>query len=182
MRWLASFPNFASGTAAAAALGCALAGCSAPSAPDAGQSGTGQSEAQSDAGQARDRMVMAETAWLSVSREGEVYTTFLDADGRYRDLVGGALAFAGRWEQSADGELCFEPDSGTAACWDHDAPQPDGVMRATEPDGRTIELKRIAYRPPLSPSPSAPSAPVAGTGDAGAQAEPAAGSAQSGGG
>ena len=91
---------------------------------------------------------MAETAWLSVSDDGVVYKTYLDPDGRYRDIRDGEVAYSGTWEQSASGELCFDPDSGAAACWAHGSPGLDGLMRATRPDGRAIELKRISYTPP----------------------------------
>lgn len=175
MRWLAYSitPSGApSGTAAAAAaaFALALAGCSAPSGPETGQNEAKQGASESDAEDARARMAMAETAWLSVSREGEVYTTFLDADGRYRDLAGGTLAFTGRWEQRVDGALCFEPDRGEPACWEHDPPQPDGAMRASGPGGRVIELKRIAYRPPPPAEPEGDSGAGAGS-DAGSDAD-----------
>jgi len=91
---------------------------------------------------------MAETAWLSVSRDGEVFTTYVDRDGRYRDLRNGAVAFAGTWEQNADGRICFEPDAGDRACWDHGAPDKDGTMRMTHTDGRAIIVKSVNYTLP----------------------------------
>jgi len=97
---------------------------------------------------------MAETAWLSVSEEGVVYTTFLDPDGRYRDIRDGQIAYQGTWEQNASSELCFSPDNAMGACWEHGAPGLDGVMRATNRAGRSIEVKRITYTPRAAPAPS----------------------------
>ena len=102
---------------------------------------------------------MAETAWLSVSEEGAVYTTFLDPDGRYRDLRDGQIVHTGSWEQNASSELCFSPDNGAGACWKHGSPGLDGVMRATNRAGRAIEVKRITYTPQAVPSQAAEAAP-----------------------
>ncbi|MEM1195591.1 MAG: hypothetical protein AAGH57_05760 [Pseudomonadota bacterium] len=107
-----------------------------------------------------ESLEMAQTAWLSVSDDGAVYTTFLDPDGRYRDMQGGALAYTGAWEQGAARELCFTPDKGAGSCWSHGAPGLDGVMRATSSAGRAIALKRIAYVPPPAPKESADGAPT----------------------
>lgn len=93
-------------------------------------------------------LTMAQTAWLSVSVDGVAYTTFLDPDGRYRDVNGADIIFAGKWEQNAGGQLCFTPDNGRASCWAHGSPGLNGVMRATNEAGYSIELKRIAYTPP----------------------------------
>ena len=98
-----------------------------------------------------ESLVMAETAWLSVSSAGAVYTTFLDPDGRYRDLRDGQVVYTGSWEQNAASELCFTPDTGRGTCWRHGLPGLDGVMRATDRDGRAIEVKRISYAPPSAP-------------------------------
>lgn len=155
-----------------------LAGCAAPSVPQTGSNAGTTDEKEADAEQSARNLVMAESAWLSVSENGEVYTTFLDPDGRYRDLNAGELAFAGRWEQDADGQLCFAPDRGKAQCWEHDVPGADGTMRASNPAGRSIALKRVAYTPP------APADPVdLREGDSGADADTKAGAgARSGGG
>ena len=125
-----------------------IAGCST-------ESGSGGSDPIAPSGEASasgtlspESLVMAETAWLSISEEGAVYTTYLDPDGRYRDLRDGQVVFAGSWEQDASEKLCFTPEEGTGACWTHGAPGLDGVMRATNEAGRAIELKRISYTPP----------------------------------
>ena len=93
---------------------------------------------------------MAETAWLSVSEDGVAYTTFLDSDGRYRDLLDGDVAFTGSWEQTSGGELCFTPDDAPSTCWSHGAPGLNGVMRAKNGAGREIALKQITYMPPAA--------------------------------
>lgn len=152
---------------------CAPEDASTPSSP----ASTGSDNAESG-GPATQRVAMAETAWLSVSEDGEVFTTFLDPDGRFRDLRDGAIAFTGTWKQDAEGRLCLTPDlagatgspaemgaeeatgeqaegvadtaTARATCWDYGVPGNNGTMRATRTDGRAIELKRIAYTAPAS--------------------------------
>lgn len=128
-------------------------GCSAPSSPDEAEPSPDPSSSSGASELSAESLVMAETAWLSVSEEGVVYTTFLDPDGRYRDIRDGKIAYQGAWEQNASSELCFSPDNGSGACWEHGAPGLDGVMRATNRAGRAIELKRITYTPPVAPAP-----------------------------
>ncbi|MEM7688662.1 MAG: hypothetical protein AAF291_06545 [Pseudomonadota bacterium] len=134
------------------ALGAAaglLAGCAAEDTSD-----TPNSEATADgSGEAANgalsavSLEMAETAWLSISEEGEVFTTYLDPDGRYRDERGGTRVYSGTWEQNPDRELCFSPETGEGECWAHGAPGLDGVMRATSASGREIEVRRVTYQP-----------------------------------
>lgn len=130
-----------------AALCVLLGGCeggdSAPS-PRSPPSEASGSEAQEPA----ERLILAETAWLSVSEEGEVYSTFLDPDGQYRDISNGNIAFEGTWSQTADSELCFAADQGLDRCWSLGLPDEAGEMRVTDREGRTIRLKRITYSPP----------------------------------
>lgn len=102
------------------------------------------------------RVVLTETAWLSVSEDGAVFTTFLDPDGRYRDLRNGEPAYAGDWSERPDGKLCFTPDAGQGGCWAIGAPGDGGEMRATNSDGRAITLKRITYAPPMRDNADAP--------------------------
>ena len=113
--------------------------------------GTASPEATESEASPAERIVMAETAWLSVSQDGAVFTTFLDPDGRYRDLRNGEPAFEGAWAENPDGELCFTPDSGLGGCWRTGAPDDDGTMRARDDRGRDIVLKRITYLPPPAP-------------------------------
>lgn len=95
------------------------------------------------------RIVLSQTAWLSVSEDGAVLTTFLDPNGRYRDLRNGEPAFEGDWSERPDGKLCFTPDAGLGGCWSIGAPGDNGEARATNADGRAILLKRISYAPPM---------------------------------
>ncbi|MEO1730496.1 MAG: hypothetical protein AAFR64_07130 [Pseudomonadota bacterium] len=129
-----------------------------PSGEDAGvATSSGELSAES--------LVIAQTAWLSVSTDGAVYTTFLDPDGRYRDIRDGEIVFAGSWEQNTSGRLCFAPDQGKGACWEHGSPGLNGEMRATNEDGYAIEVKRITYTPPPQPEEEA-------EGEAGTEMEP----------
>jgi hypothetical protein len=132
------------------AIGLLLAGCaaqdSATESPDESAEGAAEESALS-----AQSVAMAKTAWLSVSKDGDVFTTYLDADGRYRDLREGAITNSGTWEQNEDGELCFKPDSGLIVCWAHGRPGLNGVMRATNASGRAIEVKKVSYRPPENP-------------------------------
>ncbi|MEM6856917.1 MAG: hypothetical protein AAF559_03525 [Pseudomonadota bacterium] len=133
-----------------------ISGCSASSSPEEAEPPPEPDSASGTSELSAESLVMAETAWLSVSEEGVVYTTFLDPDGRYRDVRDGEIAYQGTWEQNASSELCFSPDTGIGACWEHGAPGLDGVMRATNRAGRSVEVKRISYIPPASPAPSEP--------------------------
>ncbi|MDJ0978246.1 MAG: hypothetical protein QNI87_06900 [Erythrobacter sp.] len=137
--------------ALALALALALAGCEAPDgSSDSNSAAPGEADASPDT-PSQERVAMAETAWLAVGAQGEVFTTFIDPDGRYRDFVNGELRFTGAWEQNADRDLCFSPDTGDGDCWSHGGPGLDGVMRITNSAGRAIEIKRIAYTPPPEP-------------------------------
>ena len=145
-----------------AALACAaaliLAGCASQ---ENAEEGTGPAAvAEGEAAQSARNLKMAETAWLSVSAQGEVFTTFLDSDGRYRDVNDGGVRFSGAWEQDETGQLCFTPDTGPAdgppQCWEHGAPGLGGIMRATNDAGRAIELKQVAYTPPAPAARSQP--------------------------
>lgn len=94
----------------------------------------------------------AGTAWRVVSDEGARFTTYLDADGTYRDLRNGDAYQQGSWTWNADGEsreLCFEPDaeSGINRCWSPG--QMDGdTMIVTGGENRRIEARRVDYIAP----------------------------------
>ncbi|KEO85569.1 hypothetical protein EH30_13710 [Erythrobacter sp. JL475] len=92
----------------------------------------------------------SETAWLTVGVDGAVQTTFFDADGRYRDLRNGALTAQGGWERRGDGMLCFEPDTGSGACWDTGPVDDKGEAIATDTAGKRIAIKRVAYIAPAA--------------------------------
>lgn len=138
------------GLAAIAALG--LAGCDAGGGAQAPGGSDAQDETADEEGEgearAQERIALSGTAWLTVSRRGYVYQTFIDPDGRYRDYRDGALAFTGAWRENSERELCFSPDDGGGRCWSFGGPQPDGSLRVADEDGREIILRRITYSPP----------------------------------
>ncbi|MEE4199725.1 hypothetical protein [Erythrobacter sp.] len=88
---------------------CAEEGGSADSDPSATGLPTGTAE-EGDAEPQAATLPMAETGWLTIGRDGSVQTTYFDPDGRYRDVRGGAPFGEGRWEQRADGRICFRPE------------------------------------------------------------------------
>ena len=130
------------------ALSLTLAACAAEDSATEAQDQASGDTAGAETTLSAESLVMAETAWLSITAEGEVFTTYLDGNGRYRDVSDGEVRFGGTWEQNANRELCFSPDQGEGTCWSHRAPGLNGTMRATAPDGRAIEVKKVAYTPP----------------------------------
>ena len=139
-------------SAALGLIALMLAGC-------AGDKGSSEAETSAQTAEAQqttlsaESLKMAETAWLSISSQGKVFTTYLDSNGRYRDLHEGKIRYAGTWEQNDNQELCFTPDNGPVACWSHQLPRLDGVMRATNAAGRAIEVRKVIYEPPAPPLP-----------------------------
>jgi len=97
-----------------------------------------------------ERLAMAETGWLTIGRDGSVYTTQFDADGTYRDYRNGEFLQEGKWRRSEDGLLCFTPatQDRPGACWETLGLEDDGTMRARDADGRAIQLRRVSYLPP----------------------------------
>lgn len=135
----------------------ALAGCTPDDAGSEGPSEAEASEAPSDAEAGEDTgaaatasrpMLVANTGWLSVGADGSVQTTFLDADGRYRDFRNGVVSDTGSWERRPDGAFCLQPDAGKNACWTADRPAKDGSVVVSSDFGKRIELKPISYTPP----------------------------------
>ncbi|WP_407875644.1 hypothetical protein [Qipengyuania nanhaisediminis] len=98
--------------------------------------------------EAGTEIAMAGTAWLTVGTDGAVQTTFVDEDGRYRDFRNSEPFGQGSWEQRPDGTICFEPDSGTGACWEIEPDGSETDIFATDSEGRRIDIKRITYAPP----------------------------------
>ncbi|MEE4204850.1 MAG: hypothetical protein V2I39_01065 [Erythrobacter sp.] len=98
------------------------------------------------------RLAMAETGWLTVGRDGSVFTTQFDADGTYRDYRNGEFVQSGTWRRREDGLLCFSPaeQDRLGTCWETRGLDEDGTMRALDPDGRAIELRRVSYLPPAA--------------------------------
>lgn len=94
------------------------------------------------------------TAWRSTAEDGARYTTYLDADGTYRDIRNGDPWQSGSWSYRDGGkepELCFTPDAENAVerCW-KPGRMSDGTMRAESDAGREIELERVDYFPPAA--------------------------------
>lgn len=135
----------------------ALAGCAPDDAGSEGSSESEASETPSEAGAGEETggtaiasrpMLVANTGWLSVGADGSVQTTFLDADGRYRDFRNGVAADTGSWERRPDGAFCMQPDAGKSACWSADRPAKDGSIMVSSDDAKRVELKPITYSPP----------------------------------
>jgi hypothetical protein len=97
-----------------------------------------------------ERIAMAETGWLTIGRDGSVFTTHFDADGTYRDYRNGEFLQSGTWRRREDGLLCFTPSAQDrlGACWETQGLEDDGTMRALDADGQAIELRRVTYLPP----------------------------------
>lgn len=140
--------------AATAAL--ALTGCdeNSDAVSSGGEAETQAAEASDQGGGTGDNtgdnevIAMAGTGWLTIGNDGAVQTTFLDSDGRYRDFRNGELLAEGGWERAPDDRLCFEPDAGRGACWVTKAPDADGSILVTDADGKSVEIKRVAYIAP----------------------------------
>ncbi len=92
------------------------------------------------------------TAWKSVGDEGARYVTYLDADGRYRDLRNGDPYQEGAWELGDDGRLCFAPDPEEADgdCWQAQSMNAEGELVMMNDAQRRILLERMTYRPPVA--------------------------------
>ena len=127
----------------------ALHGCEAPADPateTAMEEQTAESEQQSDT--PRELPDFNRSAWLTIGADGAVQTTFLDAEGRYRDLRNGTLVAGGGWEERPEGTVCFEPDTGRGECWEITATEDDGTLIATNAQDKRVQLKQVAYAPP----------------------------------
>lgn len=140
-----------------------LAGCSEPQGGAGDQSAPVVAPELSDTSPSEDadggngesgaeQLAIEGTAWLTIGGDGSVQTTFLDPEGRYRDLRDGVPLAEGSWLRDPDGRLCFEPDAGRGACWTFGDIGEDGEAIATDGEGKTIAIKRVAYRPPESDS------------------------------
>lgn len=130
----------------------ALAACTAGETEEADPAPTGEASATPSGEPAPE--VFAATAWRVIAQDGARYTTYLDADGSYRDLRNGDPWQTGSWRYF-DGEegkrLCFEPDdeSGLERCWKPGRMSGE-TMRAESDSATTIELERVEYLPPAT--------------------------------
>lgn len=129
----------------------ALTLCAACSAPEEeGETPTGQAtEAGATASEdaPAERVALSGTAWRVEGEDGAIYTTYLDADGTYRDFKNGEPLQDGSWEELSEKRLCFSPSSEEARgeCWDREPQDSDGTMRATSDSGLTVELRQVTY-------------------------------------
>ncbi len=126
-----------------------LAGCEAGGETQGSNGFDTPGEATSEEeGREQERISWSGTAWLTVSREGFAYITFIDADGRYRDYRDGTLVYTGDWRENRERELCFAPDEGAGECWGLSGLQPDGTLRVADEDGGEVLLRRVTYTLP----------------------------------
>ena len=90
---------------------------------------------------------MSGTAWRTVGEDGAILSTFLDADGRFRDFRNGDPMQEGSWDQPQEGRLCFTPEAEDrlGECWTLGKLRKNGEMRATSDTGLEIKLRQIAY-------------------------------------
>lgn len=93
------------------------------------------------------------TAWRVAGADGGRYVTFLDAEGRYRDLKDGEPFHTGAWDRRADGSICFLPDGAETQrrCWTPDRMTDDGRMVVVGgEEGARVELEPGDYEAPSS--------------------------------
>lgn len=111
----------------------------------------GQPEKVVPAGAAPAKMpTMTQTGWRVRGEDGAVYTTYLDADGSYRDFKNGDPLQVGTWEERVDGKLCFTPEEEgrIGECWALKPLDSDGMMQPVSDAGKTIDLRQVTYLPP----------------------------------
>lgn len=103
------------------------------------------------------------TAWRVSAEDGARYVTYLDGEGRYRDLRNGSPWQEGGWtiEAPKEGEkagtlLCFSPDGENVRerCWEAGHLR-DGKLLVTSGGGRRVELEKVAYEAPAQADPEA---------------------------
>ena len=134
------------------ALGMALTACT-PASDEGDSSALTPQQVVSPSGEPAPEVFVA-TAWRAVAADGARYTTYLDADGTYRDLRNGDPWQTGSWryseEEGSGKRLCLRPDdeNGVERCWEPDRMR-NGVMRAENDAGTVIELESVTYALPV---------------------------------
>lgn len=152
-------------------LSCIVFGASAcapdPAAGEAGPdvisaSTTGSSQSEADTLASEDgetdpgtSIAMASSGWLTVSADGAVQTTYLDADGRYRDYRDGEPIAEGKWRRGGRSTLCFEQEDTNETCWDIGTMDSAQSAIASDAEGKTIRITRVDYDAPDAVSDSA---------------------------
>ncbi|NVD44784.1 hypothetical protein [Qipengyuania atrilutea] len=88
------------------------------------------------------------TAWRAIGEDGARFTTYLDADGTYRDLRNGDFYQTGGWNFDGE-EICFTPEneSDRGDCWSPGVLRDDTVTMSRG-DDFNIELEKVEYTPP----------------------------------
>ena len=108
------------------------------------------------ADEARELKEFVGTAWRVSAEDGARYVTYLDAEGRYRDLRNGDPWQEGGWSlEAAPGDeegqvlLCFQPegDNVRERCWET-GKLDDGKLVVTSGGGRRVQLEKVAYEAP----------------------------------
>lgn len=138
--------------AAGAIVPLALAACSAGNDQEADPAPVSESDFGAAPSDAPAPEAFAGTAWRAIARDGARYTTYLDTDGRYRDLRNGDPWHSGSWrylEGEDNRRLCLKPDdeNGLERCWEPGRMSGE-TMRAESDSGTLIELERVDYQPP----------------------------------
>lgn len=91
----------------------------------------------------------AGTAWRAQGEDGSLYTTYIDADGTYRDLRNGDPWQTGKWTYDLAGEnrLCFTPDdeNGAERCWRPERMHGAALDVIGGVEARRVELEPVEY-------------------------------------
>ena len=133
----------------------ALSACAAEE--DGAADGPADVAASTEAAEeARELKEFVGTAWRVSAEDGARYVTYLDAEGRYRDLRNGDPWQEGGWSlEAAPGDeegqvlLCFQPegDNVRERCWET-GKLDDGKLIVTSGGGRRVQLEKVAYEAP----------------------------------
>ena len=165
-----------------------LAACSAPADDPASSALQPTGEAAADTVSERSSEIdlpedFAGSGWRVQDETGARYITYLDADGRFRDLRNGDPFTTGAWEVDAEERICFMPDGPDGAddedaeatsdmpgrpaqptlrqptlrtCWRPQRMASDGAMALIGPSGRRIHAMPVEYlAPPTQDDPDA---------------------------
>ena len=129
-----------------AAATLALAGCKkAADADNAMAPAASSSSAMAAAAPTPTATSMAGNYELTM-KDGTKASSMLMADGSYMDMdAAGKQTEKGKWEQRADGKVCFTPDGKTeTTCYSVGPTQADGTFVATPDKGDPITVKKTS--------------------------------------
>lgn len=159
------FSTFLFRTAPPLCAALLLASCAAPADQDAEQAADANADnpaasepaaegdipTKAEADAAPSQMpTMTQTAWRVRGEDGAIYTSYLDADGSYRDFKNGDPLQTGTWEERMDGKLCFTPEveGRIGECWALAPLDSDNTMQPVSDAGKSIDLRQVTYLPP----------------------------------